>query len=113
SANATSTTSSAATAPASAPSWSESTCDAPPGGQRERKHHARSGALARHLRLHPGPRLGRPRKPAPTMKPKRKVGRPRKVIDYGAVEKLAMMQCTQQEIASWMGLSIDTLQRDA
>lgn len=39
-------------------------------------------------------------------------GRPKFKIDYVAVEKLANMQCTQQEIASFLGCSVDTLQRD-
>ena len=40
-------------------------------------------------------------------------GRPKKEIDYDAVEKLANIQCTQEEIASFLNLSIRTLQRDA
>ena len=40
-------------------------------------------------------------------------GRPRKVIDYEAVAKLAALQCTQEEIASFLGVSVDTLTRDA
>jgi hypothetical protein len=43
---------------------------------------------------------------------KRKPGRPRKVIDYNLVEKLALIQCTENEIASALGVSIKTLQRD-
>ena len=39
-------------------------------------------------------------------------GRPKKEIDYTAVEKLANIQCTQEEIASFLGLSVRTLQRD-
>lgn len=39
-------------------------------------------------------------------------GRPKKVIDYTAVEKLANIQCTQEEIASFLELSVRTLQRD-
>lgn len=39
-------------------------------------------------------------------------GRPKKVIDYIAVEKLANIQCTQEEIANFLGLSVRTLQRD-
>lgn len=39
-------------------------------------------------------------------------GRPKKEIDYVAVEKLANIQCTQEEIASFLGLSVRTLQRD-
>lgn len=39
-------------------------------------------------------------------------GRPKKEIDYEAVEKLASIQCTQDEIANFLGLSVRTLQRD-
>ena len=39
-------------------------------------------------------------------------GRPKFKIDYDLVEKLANIQCTQQEIASFLGCSVDTLQRD-
>lgn len=39
-------------------------------------------------------------------------GRPKKVIDYKAVEKLASIQCTQEEIANFLELSVRTLQRD-
>ena len=39
-------------------------------------------------------------------------GRPKKEIDYSAVEKLANIQCTQDEIASFLGISTRTLQRD-
>ena len=39
-------------------------------------------------------------------------GRPRKIINYDAVEKLSNIQCTQEEIASFLGLSVRTLQRD-
>ena len=39
-------------------------------------------------------------------------GRPKKEIDYTAVEKLANIQCTQDEIASFLGVSTRTLQRD-
>lgn len=39
-------------------------------------------------------------------------GRPKFKIDYDLVEKLAGIQCTQQEIASFLGCSVDTLQRD-
>lgn len=46
------------------------------------------------------------------MAEKRKVGRPKFQIDYVAVEKLANIQCTQQEIATFLGCSTDTLQRD-
>jgi len=40
------------------------------------------------------------------------VARPKFKIDYEMVEKLAGIQCTQQEIASFLGCSVDTLQRD-
>lgn len=39
-------------------------------------------------------------------------GRPKKEIDYQAVEKLASIQCTQEEIANFLNLSVRTLQRD-
>ena len=39
-------------------------------------------------------------------------GRPKFKIDYEQVEKLASLQCTQEEIASFLGCSVDTLQRD-
>jgi hypothetical protein len=40
------------------------------------------------------------------------VARPKKEINYETVEKLANIQCTQEEIASFLGLSVRTLQRD-
>lgn len=40
------------------------------------------------------------------------MARPKFKIDYEAVEKLSAIQCTQQEIASFLGCSVDTLQRD-
>ena len=39
-------------------------------------------------------------------------GRPKKEIDYVTVEKLANIQCTQEEIASFLGISTRTLLRD-
>lgn len=39
-------------------------------------------------------------------------GRPKKEIDYDVVEKLASIQCTQEEIANFLNLSVRTLQRD-
>lgn len=39
-------------------------------------------------------------------------GRPKFDVDYEQVEKLAGLQCTQEEIASYLGCSVDTLQRD-
>lgn len=44
--------------------------------------------------------------------PKRKVGRPKKLIDYESVEKLAMLMCTEEEIANYLGISARTLQKD-
>lgn len=41
-----------------------------------------------------------------------KRGRPKKKIDYELVEKLAYIQCTQEEIATILGVSTKTLQRD-
>ena len=40
------------------------------------------------------------------------MGRPKFQIDYEQVEKLAKIHCTQEEIASILGCSVDTLQRD-
>lgn len=40
------------------------------------------------------------------------VGRPKIQIDYNTVEKLANIQCTQEEIASFLCVSVRTLQRD-
>lgn len=40
------------------------------------------------------------------------MARPKKEIDYEIVEKLASIQCTQEEIANFLGLSVRTLQRD-
>lgn len=42
-----------------------------------------------------------------------KTGRPKKVIDYETVEKLACMFCTEEEIASFLDISVRTLQKDA
>lgn len=39
-------------------------------------------------------------------------GRPKIEIDYATVEKLANIQCTQEEIASFLGISSRTLLRD-
>ena len=39
-------------------------------------------------------------------------GRPKKQIDYDVVLKLASIMCTQEEIASFLGISVKTLQRD-
>jgi hypothetical protein len=43
----------------------------------------------------------------------KKVGCPKKVIDYATVEKLGNIQCTQEEVASFLNISVRTLQRDA
>jgi hypothetical protein len=40
---------------------------------------------------------------------KRKVGRPRKVIDWSQAEKLASLHCTGEEIASFLEVDYDTL----
>lgn len=39
-------------------------------------------------------------------------GRPKVKIDYPTVEKLANIQCTQEEIATVLGVSTKTLQRN-
>jgi hypothetical protein len=46
-----------------------------------------------------------------TQKPQR--GRPKKFVDLELVEKLAHIQCTHSEIASALGISVDTLTRNA
>lgn len=46
------------------------------------------------------------------MDSKNKGGRPKKEIDLVTVEKLATIQCTQEEIAQFLGVSIRTLQRN-
>src|SRR5882757_7160429 len=43
---------------------------------------------------------------------KRKRGRPRKHVDLDMAERLAAIQCTHVEIASALGVSVDTLTRD-
>ena len=43
---------------------------------------------------------------------KNATGAPKKPIDYETVDKLATIMATQEEIASFLGLSVDTLQRD-
>ncbi len=43
---------------------------------------------------------------------KNKGGRPKFIIDYALVEKLAQIMCTQEEIANFLGCSRDTLLRD-
>lgn len=42
----------------------------------------------------------------------KKAGRPKIILDYVLIEKLSHIQCTQEEIASMLGVSVDTLQRD-
>lgn len=39
-------------------------------------------------------------------------GRPKKKLDYDLIERLAMLQCTQEEIASAVDCHVRTLQRD-
>lgn len=39
-------------------------------------------------------------------------GRPKLIIDYKLVQRLADIHCTQTEIASALGVSVDTLQRN-
>jgi hypothetical protein len=39
-------------------------------------------------------------------------GRPRFEINYEDVERLGKMKCTQEEIAAFLGCSVDTLLRD-
>lgn len=39
-------------------------------------------------------------------------GRPKFIVDYDTVEKLAHIQCTYGEIASFLGCSVDRLKRD-
>lgn len=39
------------------------------------------------------------------------MARPRKVIDEALLRKLAVIHCTQEEMASVVGVSVDTLQR--
>lgn len=38
-------------------------------------------------------------------------GRPLKAINWAEVEKLCALQCTEEEIASFLGISVDTLYR--
>ena len=51
-------------------------------------------------------RKAAPIKPKP---PKRAVGRPQKPIDWEQVDKLCAIQCTGEEIASFIGVNYDTL----
>lgn len=41
------------------------------------------------------------------------MARPKIKLDYVLIEKLAFVHCTQQEIASSLGVNVRTLQRDA
>lgn len=41
-----------------------------------------------------------------------RVGRPKSFIDYKAIERFAKAHCTQEEIATFLELSVRTLQRD-
>ncbi len=43
---------------------------------------------------------------------KNKGGRPKKQLDYDMIEKLALIQCTQDEIASCLGVNVKTLRAD-
>ena len=43
---------------------------------------------------------------------KKKVGRPKKEIDYNVVAALAGVFCTQQDIANELGVALRTLQND-
>ncbi|GAH61840.1 unnamed protein product, partial [marine sediment metagenome] len=40
-----------------------------------------------------------------------KSGRPKIKIDWEEFNKLEIMQCTIEEIASWFGCSVDTIER--
>lgn len=40
------------------------------------------------------------------------MGRPKKVLDYDVIERLAGIMCTQEEIAEFINVSTRTLQRD-
>lgn len=40
-----------------------------------------------------------------------KVGRPKKEIDFDALEKLCHIQCTAEEISAYFDVSIDTIER--
>ena len=43
----------------------------------------------------------------------KKMGRPKKQLDYELVERLASKFCTQQDIADTLGVSLRTLHNDA
>ena len=40
-----------------------------------------------------------------------KTGRPKKPIDWKETEKLCALQCSEQEIADWFHVSVDTIER--
>lgn len=40
------------------------------------------------------------------------MARPKIQLDYDLIKRLSLIQCTQKEIASVLGVSVDTLQRD-
>ena len=54
----------------------------------------------------------KPQQGAGAHKKKPKRGRPKKFVDLEMVERLAHIQCTHSEIASALGLSVDTLTRN-
>ncbi|MCL5073956.1 MAG: hypothetical protein M1308_24150 [Actinobacteria bacterium] len=41
------------------------------------------------------------------------MARPKIKLDYELIKKLSYIQCTQEEIASFLEVSVDTLQRDS
>lgn len=41
--------------------------------------------------------------------PKKKMGRPRKEVNWEEFDKLCAIQCTEEEIAAWYDMTIDTL----
>lgn len=40
-----------------------------------------------------------------------KIGRPRKELDWAEFDKLCLIQCTEQEIAGWFDMSVETLKK--
>lgn len=46
------------------------------------------------------------------MAEKNKGGRPKKELDYELIEELSNIQCTQDEIASCLGVNVKTLRAD-
>jgi hypothetical protein len=66
------------------------------------------GSLWSRVVMLPNPKPeGEPK--ADTKKPKR--GRPKKFVDLEMIERLASIQCTHTEVASALGISVDTLTR--